>query len=228
MGCDVTDKPASLLTKTQRRRLENEFEDVDGAKRRRDRQRIRQRVAAGLDDFEHVVTYPDGQLELAVDEFDDDELRVRLADLTLVAERVRVLRDVERDAVVETARERARAADVDDGVFDRMALRTSDERRAAIASSLADEVGPSPWKRRADLLLKIGLLFLLPAVGLGILAPELADGPVGGIPGLFGAVSLLAGLAIVGVHGVKNDLLPAIRAFVADPDGSIRSIWNRI
>ena len=44
----MSDKPAALLTKTQRDRVDNDFQSVDGAKRRRDQQRIRRRVAAGV------------------------------------------------------------------------------------------------------------------------------------------------------------------------------------
>jgi hypothetical protein len=44
-------KSASLLTKTQRRRLHNDFEDVDEDAKRRDQQLIRERLRAGILDF---------------------------------------------------------------------------------------------------------------------------------------------------------------------------------
>ena len=219
----MSDRPASLLTKTQRQRLDNEFEDVEGAKRRRDRQRIRERVAAGLGDVEYLVEYPDDQLELAVEDVDDEQLVRRLADLHLLGERLRVLRDVDGDAVVETARERAETAEADVPSLDRAEL----QRRDAAAATAGGQQ-QSPWRRRGELLLTGGLLLLLPALALGVVAPDLASGPVGGIPALFGATGLLFGAVLVAIYRTKHDVLPALGAFLADPAGSVRRLWARI
>lgn len=216
----MSDKPASLLTKTQRQRLETEFADVEGAKRRRDQQAIRERIAAGLTDFEYLASYDEQQLAAALDDLDDQELLDVLADVTVVAERVRTLRDVDRDAVVERARERPTEGSLD--------LRTRAEREAAVAEELGDELGPTPWQRRAERFFQAALFFLVPAAALGFLAPDLASGPVGGIPAFFGLVSLLVGFVIVSVRGVKHDLVPAARALLSDPGGTVAGLWERI
>src|SRR5699024_1176411 len=65
----MASKSASLLTKTQRRRLRSDFEELDEDAKRRDQQLIRERVQAGIHDFRLLTDYPDRQLELA---FEDD------------------------------------------------------------------------------------------------------------------------------------------------------------
>jgi len=62
---------ASLLTKTQRRRIANGFDDLDDDARSRDERRIRERFAAGLHDLSRLRDYPDEQLALAVEDFDE-------------------------------------------------------------------------------------------------------------------------------------------------------------
>lgn len=217
----MSEKPASLLTKTQRQRLADDFADVEGAKRRRDQRAIRRRVAAGLDDFEHLAEYPDDQLELALEEFDDEEVATTVARLYVVAERIRALRGIDAGAAIERAQSMEAGGEAVD-------LRTREQHREAIEASLAEELGPTPWKRRADALLKVGGFLLFPALALGIVRPDLADGPVGGIPGLVGAIAVLVGLAIVLVHALKNDVVPAARALAADPAGTLRGAWERI
>src|SRR5699024_4629868 len=56
---DMAGNSASLLTKTQRNRIRNDFADLDEAKKHRDQQRIRERVRSGLLDFELLSEYPD-------------------------------------------------------------------------------------------------------------------------------------------------------------------------
>ena len=90
--------------------MENRCQSVDGAKRRRDRQRIRRRVAAGVDDFAHLVEYPDDQLEAAFNSYDDEHLVRALADMRVVSERVRLLHGIERDAVLRRAQARTQTA----------------------------------------------------------------------------------------------------------------------
>ena len=62
-------KSASLLTKTQRRRIREDFAGLEEAKVRRDQQRIRERLESGILDFELLADYPDRQFELAFDEW---------------------------------------------------------------------------------------------------------------------------------------------------------------
>lgn len=103
-------KSASLLTKTQRRRVREGFADVDDAKRRRDQQRIRDRVQSGVADFRLLDDYPDDQLAGALEDADEAEVVESLAAAHLTLERVRTLQGVDRERVVRTARERALAA----------------------------------------------------------------------------------------------------------------------
>ncbi|RRJ34003.1 hypothetical protein [Halocatena pleomorpha] len=60
----MDERPVSLLTKTQRQRLQNEFADVDTDAKQRDQRLIRQRVQAGVLDFRLLATYPDRQYSL--------------------------------------------------------------------------------------------------------------------------------------------------------------------
>lgn len=224
----MSDEPASLLTRTQRERIREEFADVGRAKQRRDRQKIRTRVAAGLSDFGLLVDYPDREFELAFEDVDDEQLIEMLADATLTVERIREIRGVDRDDVVAVADDRRTdlANDATESLND-VDLRTSAERRREAEAEVADRFRPSRWKRRSDALLKLGLLLLVPASVLAVVAPETADGLAGGVPGVVGAVSLVAGLAVVGVRGVKHDLLPALRRLAADPRGAARDLWDR-
>ncbi|WP_435180114.1 ABC transporter permease [Halorussus sp. AFM4] len=225
----MTDEPASLLTRTQRERIRSDFAEVGQAKQRRDRQKIRARVAAGLADFELLAGYPDREFELAFEDVDDERLVEILADATLTVERIRELRAIDRDDVAAAADDRRTdlAGDSTESL-EGADLRTLAERRREAEAAVADRFRPSRWERRSDALLKLGLLFLVPASILAVVAPEVADGLAGGIPGVVGAVSLVAGLAIVGVRGVKHDLVPTLCRFTANPRGFVRDLWNQL
>ncbi|WP_313694978.1 ABC transporter permease [Halorarum halobium] len=223
----MADPVPSILTRTQRDRLRSAFEGVDGAKRRRDERKIRARVSAGVDDFELLVEYPDRQFELAFQEHSQAELRARLADATLTVERIRALHDVDRESVVEAARDRRAEVDADDtATLERVPLRTREERREHVAVELADEYRPGRWKRISDALLKVGLALVALVSLLAVVAPDFTQG-LGSVPGIVGAGLLVAGLGIVGVRGVKYDLLPAARRSISDPAGTARAVWDR-
>jgi hypothetical protein len=278
----VSDRSASILTKTQRRRLANDFEEVDGTKRRRDRQKIRDRVAAGLTDFEYLVDYPDEQLELALDDLDDEEIAAILADTHVLAERIRLLRDIDEDVIrcraehrIENDEQSNRSTlalrdemalldeagrhehddsdsdysdsgdldsdhsgsgdsesdysdsdDFDSGDFDSGDFDSGDfDSDDPVGESVAEA---STWMRRGDALLKVSLLFLIPAVAIAFLAPERAEGPTGGVPAMLGFLTLLSGLTIVGIRAVKENVIPFVSALAADPLGTIRRTWDRI
>lgn len=89
-------KSASLLTKTQRQRIRDNFGDLDKEKKHRDQQRIRKRVRSGLLDFHLLSDYPDRQFALMFDDVPDDELRAALADTTIVVERLREQHEIDR------------------------------------------------------------------------------------------------------------------------------------
>ncbi|RRJ27634.1 hypothetical protein [Halocatena pleomorpha] len=94
-------KSASLLTKTQRQRIRNEFGDLDEEKTHRDQQRIRKRVRSGLFDFQFLADYPDRQFALLLDDVSKAELRAALADTTIVVERLREQSDIDRADVIQ-------------------------------------------------------------------------------------------------------------------------------
>mgnify|MGYP007099780690 FL=1 len=225
----MSDKPAALLTKTQRNRMENGFQSVDGAKRRRDRQRIRRRVAAGVDDFAHLVEYPDDQLEAAFDSYDDEHVVRALAYMRVVSERVRLLHGIERDAVLRRARTRTRTAEGDRTVSD-LEFRTDKETRSAVRAELEAEYAPDDWKRRSELALKIGSLLALPGVSLipvpyGVV-PLAIDGALVFVALFFGGPLLAFGLGILLLRSIRDQITPGLRAFGADPIGTVRRMWN--
>ncbi|ERG97517.1 MAG: hypothetical protein J07HQX50_01544 [Haloquadratum sp. J07HQX50] len=162
----MSDKPAALLTKTQRDRIDDNFQSVEGAKRRRDQQRTRRRVAAGIDDFAYLVEYPDEQLKAAFDSYDDERLVRALADMRVVSERVRLLHDVERGEILRRARARMQAAECSDRTVSELEFQTHDEIRDAVTTELETKHEPDDWKRRSELALKTGSLLALPGVSL--------------------------------------------------------------
>ncbi|ELZ90133.1 hypothetical protein C440_17051 [Haloferax mucosum ATCC BAA-1512] len=224
----MSDTVSALLTRTQRARIQSDFEDVEPAKRRRDQKKIRSRVAAGVADFELLATYPDRQYELAFDEQSNEALTADLADAYLTIERIRILNDIDRDDVITTAREHRRSA-VDDGPdsLDDVRLRTRAERRRRIETELEAEYRPSRWKRLSDTLLKVGLALVAFVSVLAVVAPDFTNG-FGSLPGIVGAGILFGGLAIVGVRAVKYDVLPAFRRILSDPVETLRTVWNQL
>jgi len=226
----MSDKPAALLTKTQRDRVENGFQSVEGAKRRRDQQRIRGRVAAGVDDFTHLVTYPDDQLEAAFESYDDDRLVGALADMRVVSERVRLLHGIERDAVLRRARTRTQTGERGDRPVPDLEFRTDEEIRSAVRAELESEYAPDDWKRRSELALKIGSLLALPGVSLIPIpygaVPLAIDGALVFVALFFGGPLLAFGLGILLLRSIRDEVIPGLRAFGADPIGTVRRIWN--
>lgn len=228
----VSDRPASLLTKTQRQRLAERFEDVDGAKRRRDERQIRERVAAGLADFEHLVDYPDDQLELALDDVDDEALRRRLAELAVVADRIRSTRDVELDDVLETATALAEESEATDPDELALAARTS---APAAGEGAATAGAASPWLLRAETALQLALVLLAVTVLVQLAVPGALYGPQRGLLPVFavftlsfGVLSLLAGLGVVALRGLKHDVVPVAATLAEDPVGAARTVWQRL
>jgi len=226
----MSDKPAALLTKTQRDRVENGFQSVEGAKRRRDQQRIRRRVAAGVDDFTHLVTYPDDQLEAAFESYDDEHLVGALADLRVVSERVRLLHGIERDAVLRRARTRTDTPECGNRTTSELEFRTDEETRSAVRAELEAEYAPDDWKRRSELALKAGSLVALPGVSLVPIpygaVPTAIDGALAFVALFFGGPLLAFGLGVLLLRSVRDDIIPGLRAIGTDPIGTIRRMWN--
>lgn len=150
----MAEKSASLLTKTQRRRLRNEFADLDEDATRRDQQLIRERIRAGLFDFRLLADYPDSQYELAFKDVSDEELRAALADTYLAAERIRDLHRYDRDQLIAEAR--ARAESVSGATHDVSSLARLDLHTEAEVHRQAEErLGTSRWETRGTGLIKL-------------------------------------------------------------------------
>ncbi|MEZ3117380.1 ABC transporter permease [Halobaculum sp. MBLA0147] len=230
----MADDPASLLTNTQRERVPEDFESVDGAKRRRGRQRVRQRLSAGVRDFDHLVAYPDDELAAAFEDTDEETVERSLAAMLVVHERLREIHGVERAAVIERARERVDEVDTEreERTLESIDLRTREEVESAAAAELAAAGDPSAWKRRSELALKIGTALALPGVLLvpvpfGTVPPGV-DGAIAFVSLVFGGSALAIGLGILAARSVKYDLVPKLREFVDGPAATLRSVWERL
>jgi hypothetical protein len=206
-------RSASLLTKTQRQRLRNEFESVDADAKQRDQQLIRQRLHAGLLDFRLLATYPDSQYDLAVTDVSEEELRLALADTYLAVERLRALHQYDQDQLILDARRRAEtvAAEADDvRSLDRLALRTETEVR----QQTAERLGVSRWVRRA----RNGIVLAGCGLFVAVVSFVLLGGFAGGLPEstllmmfvVAAVAGLLAGLSAMIIVG--HELLAVLTA----------------
>ncbi|UPM42307.1 hypothetical protein [Halocatena salina] len=219
----MTDRSSSLLTPAQRDRLGRNFDDVDAAKRRRDQQRIRQRLNAGIEDYELLAELPDRQFELAFKDRQEDHIRRGLADAYRTLERIRTVHELDRDKILQLARERDRDR-TDDSA---LTLRTRADWRCEFEDEIASQYQPTRWKRLSDVLLKIGLALLIFVSFLAVIAPDFTNG-LGSIPGIVGAGVLAVGLLIVGLRSVKYDVVPMVRALYEDPRRSLRTVWEQM
>jgi hypothetical protein len=206
-------RSASLLTKTQRQRLRNEFESVDADAKQRDQQLIRQRLHAGVLDFRLLATYPDSQYDLAFNDVSEEELRLALADTYLAVERLRALHQYDQDQLVLDARSRAEtvAAQADDvRSLDRLTLRTETEVR----QQTAERLGVSRWVRRARTGIVLGVAGFCVFGGIFALMQVLGGIMSESLPLMLFAVAavavLLAGLSAMIIVG--HELLAVLTA----------------
>ena len=215
---------ASLLTKTQRRRVDSGFEDIDDDARSRDERRIRERFAAGLSDLSQLVDYPDDQLALAVDEIDDETLVTELADGRILLERVAEVRGLDRERVVARAAARATAAaesPTDTASIARFDFETETERRERFVREYDDT---SAWDRRSNRFLRLAAWLFLPAVLLW--TPDKFLGVdtlsrftlVWALPAIAGIGSAFAGLTVKLLKSLKYGVLPGIRRLIDEPE----------
>lgn len=194
-------RSASLLTKTQRRRLRNDFENVDTDAKQRDQRLIRQRIQAGLLDFRLLATYPDGQYNLAFNDVSEEELRMALADTYLAVERLRALHQFDRDQLITEARNRAETVSAqanDVRSPEGLALRTETEVR----QQTEERLGVSRWVRRARTGIVLG--------GCGLFA---SVGPFVLLGGFVGRLSVFCSTVLFGVAAVAG-LLVGLSAMI--------------
>ncbi len=228
-------RSASLLTQTQRNRIRDEFDELDVTKKRRDQQRIRERVGSGLFDFRLLVDYPDRQFELTFDDVPEDELLTALADTQLVVDRLRELHGYERAELIESARRRT--DDVADmrgtESLQRIDLRTAAEIRRQAEADVEERHEGSRWDRRASRLAKLGMSAFIPVflvVSLGA-APFGVPGGLRLLPTFFlalFAVSFLGWVLITGAKVLKYDILPAFEKLLRHPGEVAREAFDKL
>lgn len=231
-------KSASLLTKTQRNRIRDDFSDLDEQKQHRDQQRIRERVRSGLLDFGFLADYPNRQFALMFDDVPDDEVRSALVDTTIVIERLREQSGIEREELIEEVR--AHIAGYSDSTADtrtleRIDLRTAGEIRRQTEDDLAAEFGPGLWDRRANGLMKLGVSAFIPIV-LMIVIPSVTQISVSHpvltfsftvlIFLLFG--SAVGWLLITTAQSLKYNILPFLVELAKNPEAALRGAFTKV
>lgn len=246
-------KSASLLTKTQRNRIRDNFGDLAEEKKRRDQQRIRERVRSGFLDFQLLVDYPDRQFALMFDDVPDDDLRAALADTTIVIERLREQREIDRDELIAEVRthiERCSDPTADTRTLARIDLRTAPEIRRQTEDALADRFGPGLWEIRANGLMKLGVCLsilvamivvadttvaddliqttlYIPFVGLMLLLHMTAAGWIA----INTAQSLkynIAPFAVKLIRNPKTTIEETIMQVIKSPRETVRASWEEL
>ncbi|NEU58960.1 hypothetical protein [Halorussus sp. MSC15.2] len=219
----MTRKSASLLTKTQRRRLRNDFKELTESKKRRDQQRIRNRLQAGTLDFQLLADVPDKQLDLAFDDASDEELREALSNAYLTIERIRELKQYDREDLIETARARGNEySEHGDDVrsLERLDLRTETEVRAAAETETERRLTGSRWTKYANAVMALGAAGFVFSALLWSLDQLFGTSLWAGNNVLVVAVFLLVflGLAgwtlIMGANVLKHDVSPYVKRLV--------------
>ena len=225
-------KSASLLTKTQRNRIRNDFADLDEAKKHRDQQRIRERVRSGLLDFGLLSDYPDRQLALMFDDVPDDELRAALADTTIVVERLREQSEIERTELIEAVRARTAecsGATEDTRTLGRIDLRTATEIRRETEDELAEQFEPGRWDKRANVLMKLGIGTFVLLVLSNLLYSTVDEGLFQSIlHSLLSGIVLLLSVSAIGwilintAQLLKYTVLPFLTELAGNPEEAVR------
>ncbi|NHN59391.1 MULTISPECIES: hypothetical protein [Halorussus] len=229
--------PAALLTKTQRQRIRERFASLDDEQTRRDQQRIRDRVAAGIHDFELLVEYPDKQLQMALDEYTDAELREALASSQIVLERIRENRGLERDEIRAHAEEQTRvqqAESTDLQTLERVEFETDAERRRRLRDELYGEQEPSVWGQRANRFIQVAFSVFLPGLLLWALEDTLqsvVSFPYAPLWNVLFAISFLAlagAFLIKSAQLTKHVLIPPVRTLLTTPRAALSSLRDRL
>jgi len=230
-------KSASLLTKTQRRRIREDFAGLEEAKVRRDQQRIRERLESGILDFELLADYPDRQFELAFDDHSDEEVREALVDAYVVVERLRELDGYDRDELVADARTRVNELlDAEDvRTLDGLELETASEIRRQTRDDLTERYGVRRWVRWANRMMGVtaaatatsALLWLSDRV----LGTRLWMGNETSTIEVLIWGLIFAGVAgwmlVMGVGVLRHEVVPALVEFTRRPRETTRSVWER-
>lgn len=231
-------KSASLLTKTQRNRIQNGFAELDEAKKHRDQQRIRERIKSGFLDFQLLADYPDRQLALMFEGVPDDELRAALADTTILIERLREQSDIEREELIKEVR--ANVESYSNSTSDARTLgqvdpRTTAEIRRQTEKELTERFEPGRWDKRSSSLMRLGIgAFIVVVVGnllyptenYGLIQPVLR--PLLSAAVLVLSISAIGWILINAAQTLKYSVLPFLVALSDDPKAAMRGTLTRL
>jgi len=150
--------------------------------------------------------------------------------MRVVSERVRLLQGIDRDAVLRRARTRTQTSERGERPVSDLEFPTDEEVRSAVRAELESEYAPDDLKRRSELALKIGSLLALPGVSLIPIpygaVPLAIDGALVFVALFFGGPLLAFGLGILLLRSLRDEVIPGLRAFGADPLGTVRRMWN--
>jgi uncharacterized membrane protein len=230
-------KSASLLTKTQRNRIRDDFDELGEEKQRRDQQRIRERVRSGLADFQLLADYPDRQFALTFDDASEDELRAVLADTTIIVERLRELHDIDRAELVDEVR--AHTEEFSDtttaGSIEQVDLRTVAEIRRQTEAEVEKRFGTGRWDKRASRLAKLAASLFIPAALIGMYDAYVAElmttslfGPLFALLLALLSVILTGWVLITAAQTLKYDIIPALVKLVRNPEAAVRGAFSKL
>lgn len=231
-------KSASLLTKTQRKRIRDEFDDLDEEKQHRDQQRVRKRVRSGLLDFQLLADYPDRQFALMFDDVSEDKLQAALADTTIVVERLCELYDIDREELIEELRAHVEGdsdASEDTETLERIDLRTAAEIRRQTKDELAERFEPGRWDKRANGLMKLGVSTFILIVIIQLIDIFVASNLVRTTLSLpsWGLTFLLFGSAVGWIlintaQSLKYNILPFLVELANNPKVAMRGAFTKL
>ncbi|WP_330631494.1 hypothetical protein [Halocatena halophila] len=210
----MDDRSASLLTKTQRQRIVNEFADVTSEAKGRDQRLIRQRIQAGLQDFRLLSSYPDRQFELALDDLSEEQLRRALVETQLTIERIRVLNGFDRNQLLADTHNRGTelVTPGDDlrslERLERDTVEVGEENEPAQQTESSVGVGKWAWRARWGIVL--GCCGVLVTVGLFVLSIVILGDTHSDITNLF-----LGVIAVFGSFSGLSVLLLVIHELLA-------------
>lgn len=231
-------KSASLLTKTQRNRIRNDFSDLDEQKKHRDQQRIRERVRSGLLDFQLLADYSDRQLALMFDDVPDEEMRAALTDTTIVIERLREQSEIEREELVEEVRAHIKEyseSTEDVRTLGQIDLRTAAEIRRQAEDDLAEQFGAGRWDKRANGLMKLGVSAFIPIVLMVFISStiqNLSSHPIFILALITFTfllfVSAMGWLLITTFQSLKYNILPFLVELAKNPSATLRGVFTKL
>jgi hypothetical protein len=221
----MTGGSASLLTKTHRNRIQDDFDELTDDKKHRDQQRIRTRVRAGLCDFHLLADYPDQQFELMSDNMSDDELQAALADTTLVVERLCKLNGIDRTELIDDARTRAETLSSETGTesLTQIDLYTANEVRQQTEAEITERLESGRWDKRQNKLAKLGASAFVVIALIGVFSWAVGDVTLSEFrpvlqPFFFLLYACgLGWLVIQATQVLKHDVFPFISLLVNDP-----------